>query len=103
MRSAGREAEARTTVQRFEHEAQATAALTSPHTIRLFDFGVADDGRLYYVMELLDGRDMASLVATFGPLPPARSTAPTSTPWGASRITCSPGNRCSRAAPRCRP
>ena len=73
MLSAGSEADARTTVRRFEHEAQATAALTSPHTIRLFDFGVADDGSFYYVMELLDGRDMASLVAKFGPLPPARA------------------------------
>ena len=59
MLSAGSEADARTTVRRFEHEAQATAALTSPHTIRLFDFGVADEGSFYYVMELLDGRDMA--------------------------------------------
>ena len=58
--------------RRFESEAQATAALTSPHTIRLFDFGVTDDGSFYYVMELLDGRDMATLVAEFGPLPPAR-------------------------------
>jgi serine/threonine-protein kinase len=73
MLSAGSEAEARTTLRRFEDEAQATAALTSPHTIRLFDFGVADEGSFYYVMELLDGRDMASFVAKFGPLPPARA------------------------------
>ena len=73
MLSAGSEADARTTLRRFEHEAQSTAGLTSPHTIRLFDFGVADEGSFYYVMELLDGRDMASLVATFGPLPPARA------------------------------
>jgi serine/threonine-protein kinase len=60
------------TVGRFEREAQATAALTSPHTIRLFDFGQTDDGTFYYVMELLDGRDLESLVRQFGPLPPAR-------------------------------
>jgi eukaryotic-like serine/threonine-protein kinase len=58
---------------RFEREAQATAALTSPHTIRLFDFGQTDDGTFYYVMELLDGRDLESLVRGFGPLPPARA------------------------------
>ncbi len=72
MLAGGTDADARATVRRFEHEAQATAALTSPHTIRLFDFGVTDEGSFYYVMELLDGRDMASLVAEFGPLPPAR-------------------------------
>ncbi len=62
----------RTAQRRFESEAQATATLTSPHTVRLFDFGITDDGRFYYVMELLDGRDMAALVDTFGPLPPER-------------------------------
>jgi serine/threonine-protein kinase len=72
MLAAGTDAETRATLHRFENEAQATAALTSPHTIRLFDFGVTDDGSFYYVMELLTGRDMASLVADFGPLPASR-------------------------------
>ena len=62
----------RLALRRFESEAQATAALTSPHTIRLFDFGATEDGRFYYVMELLDGRDMASLVQRAGPLPVPR-------------------------------
>ena len=33
---------------RFEHEAQATASLRSPHTIQLYDFGITDDGAFYY-------------------------------------------------------
>jgi serine/threonine-protein kinase len=37
-----------TMIRRFEHEAQATAALRSQHTIQLYDFGVTDDGALYY-------------------------------------------------------
>jgi eukaryotic-like serine/threonine-protein kinase len=70
---AGSNAEHRTLLQRFEREAQATAALSSPHTIRIFDFGAAQDGRFYYVMELLNGRDLESLVREFGPLPLERA------------------------------
>ncbi len=58
---------------RFEREAQATATLRSPHTIALYDFGVAGGGTFYYVMELLDGLDLNDFVERFGPLPPART------------------------------
>ncbi|MGD8328220.1 MAG: serine/threonine-protein kinase [Acidobacteriota bacterium] len=61
--------------RRFEREAAATAMLRSPHTVQLYDFGVADDGRFYYVMELLDGLDLETFVARFGPTPPARAVA----------------------------
>jgi serine/threonine-protein kinase len=57
---------------RFEREAQAIASLRSPHTVNLFDFGVADDGTFYYVMELLEGLDTERLVKRFGPLPAER-------------------------------
>ncbi len=57
---------------RFEREARATAALRSPHTIALYDYGEAEDGSLYYAMELLEGLDLQSLVERFGRLPPAR-------------------------------
>jgi serine/threonine protein kinase len=42
----------------FEREARATAGLKSPHTVQTYDFGVIHDGRLCYVMELLDGMDL---------------------------------------------
>lgn len=57
---------------RFEREAQATAQLQSSHTVELYDYGMADDGRLYYAMELLDGIDLDRLVDEFGPAPPER-------------------------------
>jgi len=66
------EHEAQVILRRFEREAQATAALSSPHTIQVFDFGITGDGTFYYVMELLAGRDLESLVREFGPLPPNR-------------------------------
>ncbi len=59
-------------LRRFEREARATAALKSPHTVQLYDFGATDDGRLYYVMELLDGVDLDTLVRQYGPLPAER-------------------------------
>lgn len=65
--------EGRTLLRRFEREAQATAMLTSPHSIMLYDFGIADDGVFYYVMELLDGRDLKSLVRDAGPVPAERA------------------------------
>ncbi len=65
--------EARTTLSRFEREAQATASLRSVHTIEIYDFGITDDGVFYYVMELLDGLDLENLVKQFGPLSPART------------------------------
>ena len=59
-------------MRRFEREARATAALKSPHTVQLYDFGATEDGRLYYVMELLDGLDLETLVRQYGPLPAER-------------------------------
>jgi hypothetical protein len=59
---AGTDAAASVMLRRFEREAQATASLNSPHSIRLFDFGVTEDRTFYYVMELLAGRDLETLV-----------------------------------------
>jgi len=59
-------------LKRFELEAQSTASLSSAHTIELYDFGFTDDGRFYYVMELLDGLDCDRLVRQYGPLEPSR-------------------------------
>ena len=69
----GDTAGASTVLRRFEREAQATAMLTSPHSIMLYDFGVAEDGMFYYVMELLEGRDLKTLVQESGPVPPERA------------------------------
>jgi hypothetical protein len=62
----------RVIVERFRREAQAAATLRSPHTIELYDYGVAEDGTFYYVMELLDGIDFHDLVARYGPVEPER-------------------------------
>jgi len=58
--------------ERFRREAQTLASMQSRHTIEIFDFGVTDAGVFYYVMELLDGLDLESLVVRYGAQPPAR-------------------------------
>ena len=61
---------------RFRREAEAAANLRSPHTVELYDFGVTDDQTLYFVMELLEGMDLESLVRQHGPVPrPGWSTS----------------------------
>jgi serine/threonine-protein kinase len=57
---------------RFEREAKATAALRSPHTVVLYDYGTTEAGTFYYVMELLHGFELETLIKRFGPMPPER-------------------------------
>ena len=57
---------------RFRREATAAASLRSPHTVELYDFGVTDDGTMYFAMELLEGLDLETLVRRTGPLPASR-------------------------------
>ncbi len=56
----------------LEEEARTTAQLRSPNTIEVYDFGTTSDGTFYYVMEYLDGIDLESLIARFGPITPGR-------------------------------
>jgi serine/threonine-protein kinase len=60
-------------VQRFLREAHAAARLRSEHVARVMDAGSTDDGAAYLVMELLVGRDFATLLKEEGPLPPSRA------------------------------
>ena len=66
-------AAARVITERFRREADAAASLRSPHTISLYDFGVAQDGTFFLVMELLDGLDLETLIERFGPICPERT------------------------------
>jgi serine/threonine protein kinase len=58
--------------ERFRREAQTLASMRSRNTIDLYDYGVADDGTFFYVMELLDGIDLEQVVRGHGALPAAR-------------------------------
>lgn len=56
---------------RFLREARTVAGLSSPHTVPVHDFGVLD-GHLFLDMALVDGSDLAVLLAR-GPLSPVRA------------------------------
>jgi len=60
------------TIERFRREARIIAQLTSQNTVKLYDFDVSETGSMYFVMELLDGMDLFSLVERYGPMPAER-------------------------------
>ena len=55
-------------VSRFRREARAMSQLSHPNTVRVFRYGELDDGSLYIVMELLEGRNLNQTVRRMGPL-----------------------------------
>ncbi|MFV1965959.1 MAG: serine/threonine protein kinase [Pirellulaceae bacterium] len=60
------------TLARFEREVRLTAKLSHWNNIDIFDYGRADCGTFYYVMEYLPGLNLNELVQQYGPLPAAR-------------------------------
>ena len=49
--------------ERFLHEARAAARLRNPHVARFHEVGTLDDGTPFLVMELLEGIDLANVLA----------------------------------------
>lgn len=62
--------------KRFEHEARAMARLAHPGVVGVHDFGQTVDERyFYFVMEYIDGSDLAQVIAGSGYLSPEDSIA----------------------------
>ncbi|WP_395747345.1 serine/threonine-protein kinase [Prosthecobacter sp.] len=49
---------------RFKHEAQSMARLSHPNIVAVFDAGETSGGLLYFVMEYIEGTDLAQLIAS---------------------------------------
>jgi serine/threonine-protein kinase len=57
--------------ERFRREAKNTAALAHPNIVEILDYGEAEDGAPFLVMELLDGQPLDKLIE-HGPMPAAQ-------------------------------
>jgi hypothetical protein len=60
------------TISRFKQEARAIARLNHPNTVRIH-FVSENEGLVYYAMPYLEGRTVADLLKTEGPLPADRA------------------------------
>ena len=56
----------------FAREVRATASLTHPHTVEIYDYGQTRDGLFFCAMEMLPGLNLRDMVQRFGPLPACR-------------------------------
>jgi serine/threonine-protein kinase len=60
-------------VARFRREARAMSQLSHPNTARVYKYGALDDGSVYFVMDYLEGRNLAAEVRENGPMEPERA------------------------------
>lgn len=57
-----------TAMLRFQQEAKAITSLRHPNIISVYEFGVADDGEPYMVMEYIEGSNLGELIKSKGSL-----------------------------------
>lgn len=56
-------------MKRFHQEAKALAALKHPNIMPVYDFGQADDGRLFLVLKLIEGQSLSDIIEKHGAQP----------------------------------
>ena len=59
-------------VARFSREARAASRISHPHALSVTDFGEAEGGVVFLVMEFLNGRTLKEVIRQDGPLPLSR-------------------------------
>ncbi|HWN09582.1 MAG TPA: protein kinase [Pyrinomonadaceae bacterium] len=55
-------------VARFSREARAASRISHPHALSVTDFGEAEDGVVFLVMEYLDGQTLKEIIREDGPM-----------------------------------
>jgi serine/threonine-protein kinase len=60
-------------VSRFRREARAMSQLSHPNTARVYKFGQLPDGAAYFVMDYMEGKNLAHTVRADGPMDPDRA------------------------------
>jgi eukaryotic-like serine/threonine-protein kinase len=60
-------------VERFRQEAKSASRIGHPHIVDISDFGETPSGQSYFVMEYLDGEDLANLLEREGTVSPRRA------------------------------
>ena len=55
-------------VARFSREARAASRISHPHALSVTDFGEAEDGVVFLVMEYLDGKTLKEIIREEGPM-----------------------------------
>jgi serine/threonine-protein kinase len=61
------------TAERFVQEARAAASICHPNVVTINDFGMLDSGQPYFVMELLEGRTLSSVLRERGVFSPVEA------------------------------
>ncbi len=59
-------------IKRFHREMRAAVRIQHPNTVRVYDYGTAESGELFLVMEYLDGQSLSSLLCHHQALDPGR-------------------------------
>jgi serine/threonine protein kinase len=70
-----REASRENSIERFQQEAKAISTLSHPNIVKVYAFGLAENGQFYLAMEFLDGANLAEILGEVGHLNWSRAVA----------------------------